>query len=61
MNGSFDEAVQLVTDSLQKEGFGIISEINIHEKLQEKLGINFKKYRILVACNPGYAYKALMI
>jgi uncharacterized protein (DUF302 family) len=61
LNGSFDEAVQLVTDSLQKEGFGIISEINIHEKLQEKLGISFKKYRILGACNPGYAYKALMM
>jgi uncharacterized protein (DUF302 family) len=61
LNGSFDEAVQLVTDSLQKEGFGIISEINIHEKLQEKLGISFKKYRILGACNPSYAYKALMI
>lgn len=61
LNGSFDEAVQLITDSLQKEGFGIISEINIHEKLQEKLGISFKKYRILGACNPGYAYKALMI
>ncbi|TRZ66646.1 DUF302 domain-containing protein [bacterium] len=61
LDASFDEAVQLVTDSLQKEGFGIISEINIHEKLQEKLGISFKKYRILGACNPGYAYKALMI
>jgi uncharacterized protein (DUF302 family) len=46
---------------LKTEGFGIISEINIHEKLNEKLGVNFKKYKILGACNPGYAYKALMI
>ena len=56
---SFDEAVQRTTDALKTEGFGIISEINIHEKLNEKLGINFKKYRILGACNPAYAYKAL--
>jgi uncharacterized protein (DUF302 family) len=56
---SFDEAVQRTTDALKTEGFGIISEINIHEKLNEKLGVNFKKYRILGACNPGYAYKAL--
>jgi len=61
LNASFDEAIQLVTESLKKEGFGIISEINIHEKLHEKLGIDFKKYKILGACNPGYAYKALML
>lgn len=61
LNASFDEAIQLVTESLKKEGFGIISEINIHEKLHEKLGIDFKKYKILGACNPGYAYKALLI
>jgi len=59
LTASFDEAVQRTTDALKTEGFGIISEINIHEKLQEKLGVNFKKYRILGACNPGYAYKAL--
>lgn len=59
LSASFDEAVERTTDALQTEGFGIISVINIHEKLNEKLGINFKKYRILGACNPGYAYKAL--
>jgi uncharacterized protein (DUF302 family) len=58
---SFDEAVQQATDALKEEGFGIISEINIHEKLKEKLGVDFKKYRILGACNPGYAYKALTL
>jgi uncharacterized protein (DUF302 family) len=61
LDASFDETVQRTTDLLKTEGFGIISEINIHEKLNEKLGISFKKYRILGACNPGYAYKALMI
>ena len=60
LNASFDEAVQRATDSLKNEGFGIISEIDIHEKLREKLGVSFKKYRILGACNPGYAHKALM-
>ena len=57
---SFDEAVRCTSDILKTEGFGIISEINMHEKLHEKLGISFKKYRILGACNPGYAYKALL-
>jgi uncharacterized protein (DUF302 family) len=61
LTASFDEAVQRTTDLLKTEGFGIISEINIHEKLKEKLGIDFKKYRILGACNPGYAYKALQM
>ena len=56
---SFDEAVRRVTDALKTEGFGIISEINIHDKLHEKLKVDFKRYRILGACNPGYAYKAL--
>ena len=56
---SFDQADLVARDALKTEGFGIISEINIHEKLNEKLGINFKKYRILGACNPGYAYQAL--
>jgi uncharacterized protein (DUF302 family) len=56
---SFNEAVKLATDALKTEGFGIISEINIHEKLKEKLGVDFKKYKILGACNPSYAYKAL--
>src|ERR1035437_6747638 len=61
LDASFDEAVQRATDLLKTEGFGIISEINIHEKLHEKLGVTFKKYRILGACNPGYAYKALQL
>ena len=59
MNVSFEDAVLRVTDALKTEGFGVISEINIHEKLKEKLGVDFKRYRILGACNPGYAYKAL--
>ena len=56
---SFDEAVVKVTEELKKEGFGVLSEINIHEKLKEKLDVDFRKYRILGACNPPNAYKAL--
>jgi uncharacterized protein (DUF302 family) len=60
LNSSFDEAIQKTTESLKTEGFGIISVINMDEKLYEKLGISYKRYRILGACNPGYAYKALL-
>ncbi len=57
----FDQAVLLVTESLKKEGFGVLNEINIQEKLKEKLNVDFRKYKILGACNPAYAYKALQM
>ncbi len=60
VNTSFDQAVQLATESLKKEGFGILTEIDIQDKLKEKLNINFRKYKILGACNPPYAYRALL-
>jgi uncharacterized protein (DUF302 family) len=56
---SFDQAIQKTTEALKTEGFGVISDIDIQAKLQEKLGVNFKKYRILGACNPAFAYKSL--
>ena len=56
---TFEEAVEKVTEELKKEGFGVLTEINIHEKLKEKLGVDFRNYRILGACNPAFAYKAL--
>jgi uncharacterized protein (DUF302 family) len=56
---SFDEAIQKTREALKTEGFGVISEINIHEKLKEKLNVDFRRYKILGACNPSYAYKAL--
>jgi len=58
-NYSFEEALDKTTEELKKEGFGVLSEINIHEKLNEKLGVDFRKYKILGACNPPNAYKAL--
>lgn len=60
-NYSFDEAVDKVTEELKKEGFGILSEINIHEKFKEKLDVDFRKYKILGACNPPKAYEALQV
>lgn len=59
INKTFEDAISAVTEALKKEGFGILSEINISEKLKDKLGIDFKKYVILGACNPPLAYKAL--
>jgi uncharacterized protein (DUF302 family) len=59
LDASFDEAVRLATEALKSEGFGVISEISMHEKLKDKLGVDFKRYKILGACNPPYAYKAL--
>jgi uncharacterized protein (DUF302 family) len=59
LNVSFDEAVKQINEALKIEGFGVISEINMHDKLKEKLGVDFKRYKILGACNPPYAYKAL--
>ncbi|MDF1546733.1 MAG: DUF302 domain-containing protein [Bacteroidales bacterium] len=55
----FAEAVAKVTAGLKTEGFGVISEIDLHDKLKEKLNVDFRKYKILGACNPIYAYKAL--
>ena len=56
---SFDEAIKQVTEELKKEGFGVLTEIDVKEALKKKLNVDFKKYRILGACNPQFAYKAL--
>ncbi len=56
---SFEEALTKVTDELKKEGFGILTEIDVKETLKKKLDVNFQKYKILGACNPPFAYEAL--
>lgn len=59
LKASFSDAVERVTQALSSEGFGVISEIDLHEKIKDKPGVDFKRYRILGACNPAYSYKAL--
>ena len=59
VSGDFDAIIEKVTQLLQKEGFGILTQIDIQETLKKKLDVDFKKYKILGACNPPFAYKAL--
>jgi len=56
----FDEAIASVTEALKTEGFGVVSTIDLQAKLKEKLGVDYKRYTILGACNPSYAYKTLL-
>jgi uncharacterized protein (DUF302 family) len=56
---SFDEAITHVTAILKEHGFGIITEIDVKETLKKKIDVDFRPYRILGACNPSFAYKAL--
>ncbi len=58
-NTSFHEAIEKVTIELKKEGFGILTEIDVKETLKKKIDVDFKKYKILGACNPHFAYTAL--
>lgn len=57
---SFETAIQKVTEQLKLEGFGILTEIDIKETLKKKINVDFRKYKILGACNPPNAYKALI-
>lgn len=55
----FDKAIERTKSVLKDKGFGVLSEIDVHEKIREKLGKEFRRYKILGACNPAYAYEAL--
>jgi uncharacterized protein (DUF302 family) len=59
LNCGFDQAVEKVTEALKSQGFGILTEIDIKSTLKKKLDVDFYNYKILGACNPPFAYKAL--
>lgn len=61
LNISFLEAVLLTKEAMSKEGFGILTEIDVKATLQKKLGVEHENYIILGVCNPPFAYKALEI
>ncbi|HMU44398.1 MAG TPA: DUF302 domain-containing protein [Ignavibacteriaceae bacterium] len=57
---SFENTLRKIEVALKQEGFGILTEIDVKETLKKKLDVDFKKYKIVGACNPPYAYKALL-
>ncbi len=59
LNTSYEDAISVVTDALQEEGFGVVTEIDVKDTLKKKLDREFRKYVILGACNPPYAYRSL--
>lgn len=59
LDRNFDKAIEYVTEELKKEGFGLLTEIDVKETLKKKLDVDFQNYKILGACNPSFAYEAL--
>ena len=59
LDTDFDQSIEKVTEELKKEGFGILTEIDVKETFKKKLDVDFRKYRILGACNPTMAHKAI--
>ena len=59
VNAPFDEAQARVIEALKEEGFGVLTRIDVHDAFREKLGLEFRNYSILGACNPSLAHKAL--
>lgn len=61
LSGGFDGAIDRTIDALKREGFGIVTEIDVQETLKKKIDVDFRRYRILGACNPKLAYEALQL
>lgn len=61
LNCSFNDTRTYVEEQLMRYGFGVVSEINLHEKFKAKLNVDFRKYKILGACSPKHAHKAISI
>ena len=59
LDGPYAESLERVIDALKEEGFGVLSRIDVHDAFKEKLGLEFRNYTILGACNPPLAHKAL--
>jgi len=59
VDDSFDHSIERITNALQERKFGILTEINVRETLKKKLDVDFRNYKILGACNPSFAHKAL--